>query len=174
MAAPAGPVVLDFPYLLDSPGLYRFELRMTNASGSSLMASSPIVEAEFSIVAPPGDLNAAWLDEDARLLRLGWFHPDPAGVDWYEVEESAPGSTEPSVQMAAPGSVREITFDYAQGPWGSYGYRVRACVQEIYGAECSAWAGPIHWWRKSTWACRSRTGATAWRRWAYPTTRSRN
>ena len=43
--------------------------------------------------------------------------------------------------MAAPGSVREITFDYAQGPWGGYGYRVRACVQEIYGAECSAWAG---------------------------------
>ena len=145
LAVSTEPAVTGFTAVLDEPGSHRFELRMADTAESTLIARSASFVVSQVAIPATGELAAQWLDEAARHFQLHWTHPAPDQIDRYELEERLP-ATSASVLHALPvsqGTSKE--FIHADGPYGDYSYRIRACGSVDGANACSDWSAVLNW-----------------------------
>lgn len=143
IATSTDPAMINRPVTLSAAGTYVFELRMSHSASSTLMAQSSAFTVTFvsgSPVAPTG-LAAMWTKEANREYVVQWNHADPANVDFYELVETFPSGSATTYTLA-PGTTQSKAFNRLTGPFGTYGYRVRACANT---AGCSADTPSIDW-----------------------------
>ncbi|MDT8321648.1 MAG: putative Ig domain-containing protein, partial [Xanthomonadales bacterium] len=145
LAVSPEPAVTGFTAVLDEPGSHRFELRMADTAQSTLIARSAAFVVSRVAIPATGELAAQWLDEAARHFRLHWTHPAPDQIDRYELEEAPPATSSTIVHALPVSQGTSKEFVYADGPYGDYSYRIRACGSVDGGSACSDWSAVLDW-----------------------------
>lgn len=143
IATSTSPAMVGRAVALSAAGTYVFELRMSASPASTLLAqSSPftVVQAHDVPAAPTG-LALAWTHEANRDYVVQWNHTEAAAVDRYTLVETLPGGSSME-HTVTPGTNRSKAFSRHGGPFGTYGYRVRACYAN---GGCSADTPLVQW-----------------------------
>jgi RHS repeat-associated protein len=118
---------------------------MGGTAASTLIAVSGPLEVSSAPLSAPHDLNAVWVDAADHAFELRWSHPDTGGLDRFEVEETAPGTSPEPEYIVVAGSDLNLRLNRQSGPFGGYRYRVRACATVSGLARCSDWSEALDW-----------------------------